>query len=453
MLPPALTPPTHRSSASSNPVSPREIITSFTISNTYTYLLSSPRTIRYAVPMSPGDRLQRLEGLDIATMSAADAIDALRDLSVIRGRTDQFEAAIARRIAELHDSGSAAPAADVLVRQSHSSRRAAEKAERRADALGSTPELDQALGDGRVGIEHADAVAAAAGRLEHDQRTALFERDEEITELATTHSPETFRRRLGKLVDDITGDDGIERAARQDAAASANMKIDDDTGMHRLFAEFTPEQGNRIRTELDHEMAALSRLPEFAGLRREQLRVRALERLICGTRVSTGLGPPQVGVMIDLPSLLTGAHVDTLCEYFDGTRIPVETARRHACDAGIIPIVLGGDGVPLDVGRSKRLATKEQRIALRSMYRSCAVDGCDHHFDLCHIHHLIEWEFLGDTDLENLLPLCSFHHHKVHEGRWRLQLDPSTRQLDVFLPDGSLLCTSRPDLLADRLAA
>jgi len=223
--------------------------------------------------------------------------------------------------------------------------------------------------------------------------------------------------------------------------------------MHRLFAEFAPEQGNRIRTTLDHQMAALAKLPEYVGLRRDQLRSRALERLICGTQVSTAMGPAQLGVMIDLPSRMTGAHARTVCEYSDGTRIPVETARRYACDAGIIPVVLGGAGVPLDVGRSKRLATKEQRIALRSMYRSCAIERCDHHFDLCHIHHLIEWEQLGDTDVENLLPLCSFHHHKAHEGRWRLQLDPSTRQLDVFHPNGSLLCTSHPELLADRVAA
>ena len=87
------------------------------------------------------------------------------------------------------------------------------------------------------------------------------------------------------------------------------------------------------------------------------------------------------------------------------------------------------------------------------MYRTCAIDGCDHHFDRCHIHHLDEWDDLGPTDLDNLLPLCSFHHHRAHEGRWRLQLDPSTRQLDVRLPNGQLHSRSQPDLLEERRAA
>ncbi len=123
----------------------------------------------------------------------------------------------------------------------------------------------------------------------------------------------------------------------------------------------------------------------------------------------------------------------------------IAAARRHACDANIIAVVLGGDSMPMDVGRERRLATPEQRHALRSMYRTCAIDGCDAHFDLCHIHHLLQWEEDGFTDLENLLPLCSFHHHKAHEGRWRLQLDPSTRQLTVTLPNGYVHSISLPD--------
>jgi hypothetical protein len=132
----------------------------------------------------------------------------------------------------------------------------------------------------------------------------------------------------------------------------------------------------------------------------------------------------------------------------------VATARRHACNASIIPAVLDSAGMPLDVGRGARHATPAQRRALRSMYRTCAVGDCDRGFDHCEIHHLLEWdEHDGPTDLDNLLPVCSYHHHRAHEGRWRLQLDPSTRQLDVSLPDGALHSRSRPDLLAERRAA
>ncbi|MGN6244794.1 MAG: DUF222 domain-containing protein [Motilibacteraceae bacterium] len=50
-----------------------------------------------------------------------------------------------------------------------------------------------------------------------------------------------------------------------------------------------------------------------------------------------------------------------------GSRISVEQARLLACEAGIIPVVLDGEGRPIDVGRAKRLATPDQRrlLALR----------------------------------------------------------------------------------------
>ena len=403
--------------------------------------------------MTAGARLQRLEESDLSVLSPAEVTAALRDVAVIRGTTDRLEAVLVRRVAELHEAGDAAPPADVLGRGGRMSRRAAEQVDRRAGALGRTPKLNDALGKGSVGAEHADAVAAAAGRLDDAQREALFEKDREITELAVSQPPEVFRRGLGRLIDEITADDGLERAARQEAAATASMKFDDDTGMHLLFAKLTPEQGNRLRRALDHEVAAIGKLSEFDGLRRDQLMVRALDRLVSGDASTRRMGPAEVAVLIDHQTLVDGVHERTVSEYSDGTQIPTETARRHACDARIIPVVLGGDSQPLDVGRARRLATPPQRTALRSMYRTCAIESCDHHFDRCHIHHLAEWDHLGATDLDNLVPLCSAHHHRVHEGRWRLQLDSSTRQLTVHLPDGTLHAQSLPDLLADRKSA
>jgi Domain of unknown function (DUF222) len=151
------------------------------------------------------------------------------------------------------------------------------------------------------------------------------------------------------------------------------------------------------------------------------------------------------------PPSKTGRHTDTLCELSDASPIAVATARRLACDANIIPIVLNGHGIPLDVGRTQRLATPEQRAALRAMYRTCGVGDCDTNFDRCDIHHLNEWEHSnGPTDLHNLIPACSYHHHRAHEGRWHLELRPHDRQLTVWLPDGTLHSQSLPDILVER---
>jgi len=382
------------------------------------------------------------------------ATAALRDVvTVVRGRADQLEAAIARRLAELHAAGEARPVADTLGYSAKRSRRAAEQAERRSAVLGNTPGLNTALGKGKVGAEHADAVATAADRLDDDQRAALFAQDREITEHAASSSPETFRRWLNRTVDAITADDGLEHAAQQGAAVTASITRNDDSGMFHLFVKFTPEHGNRVRRHLEADAAVLAKQPEFARMRHDQLLAYALDRIVAGQGSVGAMAPPEVAVLIDLATLTAGERHDrTVCELSDGTAVPVATARRLACAANIIPVVLDGDGMPLDVGRRRRLATAPQRSALRAMYRTCAVAGCDRHFDVCHMHHLAEWDELGETNLDNLLPLCSFHHHRAHEGRWRLQLDPSTRQLTIRLPDGTLHSRARPDLLAERTA-
>lgn len=403
--------------------------------------------------MSVAARLERLDRIDVSSMSMGAVTGALRDISVIRGKTDQIEAALTRRLTELHESGQAIPAVDVLGRQGRSSRRTAEKVERRSETLGEAPRLNDALGQGKVGAEHADALAGVAGRLGDDHRAELFARDAEITELAASFSPETFRRKLHTIVDEITDDDRLDRAARQADDATVSMRIDAETGMHTLYARLTPEAGNKIRRALDHEAAALAKLDQHRGLRRDQVLARALEAVVCGEAVATGMGPAEVAVLIDDRTLTQGRHGGTICEYSDGSPIPAETARRHACEAKIVPVVLGGESEVLDVGRARRLATSAQRSALRAVYRTCAIDGCDAHFDRCHVHHLHEWEEGGATDLANLLPLCSFHHHRVHEGRWRLCLDPRTRHLTVRLPDGTLHSRSSPDRHPARGAA
>ncbi len=71
------------------------------------------------------------------------------------------------------------------------------------------------------------------------------------------------------------------------------------------------------------------------------------------------------------------------------------------------------------------------------MYRTCGHPGCQVRFGDCDIHHVIEWAHSGRSDLSNLLPLCSRHHHSVHEGGWQLTLD-TDRRITLTRPDGTL---------------
>ncbi len=146
----------------------------------------------------------------------------------------------------------------------------------------------------------------------------------------------------------------------------------------------------------------------------------------------------DVVVHIDLETLTNGLSASSTHRTSFGADLPVETIRRIACDANIIPLVLNGAGMPLDIGRSQRLASAAQRRALQATHDTCAFDGCAVAFHACQIHHINYWENGGPTDMNNMIPLCSRHHHAAHEGGWTLSLIPGTRHLDARPPNMSI---------------
>ena len=81
-----------------------------------------------------------------------------------------------------------------------------------------------------------------------------------------------------------------------------------------------------------------------------------------------------------------------------GQLVTAAYARKLACEAGIIPMVLNGKSVVLDQGREKRFHTKAQRIALNVRDQGCTALGCDWPAWLCHAHHDIPWSQGGHTD-------------------------------------------------------
>lgn len=408
----------------------------------------------YIVVMDPGRLIERLTAIDLDAASSAELPGLFHTLRQLAGWTATVEARLARRAIELEALGSGAPAADTIGRGTKTSPRQARQTERRGEMLANAPALEQQLAAGRISTEHADILANAAARLDDDsQRAALFDHDHDLAVHAAAETPAQFGRTVRRMTHRLNDNGGLDRSERQRRAASLTTGVNAETGMGWIRADLHPDDHQRVSRRLDAEVAALRQRPENLGLRHDQLAALAGVALISGGR-ATSTPPPEVIVVIDIDTLISGPHANSLIEYGDGAPLPAETARRHACAANIIPAVLGSDGAPLDVGRGARQATSAQRRALRTMYRTCAIDGCDRSFDRCEMHHLLEWDrHRGPTDLDNLVPLCNHHHHRAHEGRWRLQLDPSTRQLSVQLPDGELHSTARPDLMAERAAA
>jgi hypothetical protein len=106
-----------------------------------------------------------------------------------------------------------------------------------------------------------------------------------------------------------------------------------------------------------------------------------------------------------------------------GEVIAPGTARRLACEAGIIPAVLGSPSQPLDLGRKSRFHTEPQRIAITLRDRGCATVGCDWPPGMCHVHHRKPWKARGDTSVADGVLLCPRHHTLAHDSRFQLKTD------------------------------
>lgn len=125
-----------------------------------------------------------------------------------------------------------------------------------------------------------------------------------------------------------------------------------------------------------------------------------------------------------------------------GESLSATAVRRIACDAEIIPAVLGSTGQILDVGRASRLVTPGIWTALVLRDRHCAFPGCDRLPIACDAHHIVHWADGGPTTLDNLLLLCRRHHTAIHHTSWQVHIDPDTRQ-PVWTPRRTIDDTGR----------
>lgn len=102
--------------------------------------------------------------------------------------------------------------------------------------------------------------------------------------------------------------------------------------------------------------------------------------------------------------------------------VPAATLRKIACDADIIPVVLGGEGQVLDIGRASRIFPAHIRKAITARDKGCAFPSCTMPAPWCEAHHIEYWSRGGPTSVGNGTLLCSHHHHLIHKEEWHIQV-------------------------------
>ncbi|MDP9904149.1 HNH endonuclease signature motif containing protein [Arthrobacter bambusae] len=329
--------------------------------------------------------------------------------------------------------------------------------------------LAAALSTAAVPTRSATIISTALEQVRHhaDPDTAR-QMEHSLTRTALESDPDFVHRTAKRWVDAID-QDGTEPGEEELRHRQGAFIRKPRHGLHHLEIFATAEQYETLATAMN--TATNPRLQHTTdtdaaddgaadtgahpALDRRSRAQKLLDGLTgaCAAALTTGQLPangglrPQVMVTIDYQDLLGRLqHLEHLehLEHLDretptrpGPRLssgastfqgPIHPAiiRKIACDADIIPVLLGSDSRVLDIGRTTRIFPPHIRKAIIARDQGCAFPDCTIPAPWCEAHHITYWSNQGTTGTDNGTLLCSHHHHVIHKEHWTITLDNGT---------------------------
>jgi hypothetical protein len=372
----------------------------------------------------------------------------LRDLAVEVTRLASTLTAVEGAVlsqAETRDVGAevgATSMANWLAHETRLTRKEAHRRVRLARDLEQFPVTTAALTAGALQVEQARVVCDAVGQLDKIPADLVADRHLDLVDLKSkaeqhllteaAHHDAKGLRILGRHLLDVVAPEVAEEHERrlleqeeERARQRARLTMTED-GQGCVHGRFTLPalQASMLKKALlalaapKHQAAVEGSAPvpgRPSAEKMGQAFAEYIERYPADRIPEAGGVPATVVITMDLEKLQQGLGAGVLD---DGGRISATQVRRMACEAGIIPAVLGGKGQPLDVGRKKRFHTAAQRIAMAIRDGGCTAEGCDYPPGLCHSHHDIAWSRNGDTNVADGRLLCPRHHAFAHNPRY-----------------------------------
>jgi Domain of unknown function (DUF222) len=304
-----------------------------------------------------------------------------------------------------------------------------------ASALADRLELTrQALAAGDLTGEHAQVIVKVLDTLPASLDRVVRERAErQLISWCREFDPREVAR-LGRRLWEVIDPDGADAhesklldKQERDAKRQRHLSFGSDgLGSFRLVGRFDPESAAVIAAALDGLAKPLPSTADGPDPRTPGERYADAFTELCRRQLASGDLPtrggekPQIVVTMGLDRLRNSVGSGLLDS---GERLSPQTVRKLACDAQVLPALLGTDAQPLDLGRSSRTFTPAQRRALGLRDgNGCAFPGCDRPLVWCDGHHIRHWIDGGPTDLANGILLCCYHHTTIHLGDWIIQL-------------------------------
>ena len=364
----------------------------------------------------------------------------LVELTRLRAQIDELQSRVAAHAGaqRVGEAVGASSAAAWLARETASTRATAYRAERLGHALQAHPATRTALAAGEVLADQARAIVRSVEALPDTlDRTQIEEAERHLLALARDHDAAALIRLGRRTFEVIVPEEADAREAatlakEEAAAARATHLTMWHDGHGQTHGRFTiPTVHGAVLRKMLRSLAAPRHVAATRGSGADRPpTAEAMGRAFCelierypAKRLpkTGGLSATMV-VLIEEDALL--GRLERAGMLDTGDRISPAMARRLACEAGLVPVVLGGRSQPLDIGRKRRLFTEYQRIAMLVRDRGCVAEGCDRTVGL-HAHHTTRWADGGRTDLADGVSLCHWHHTKAHDPRYHTTYLPT----------------------------
>lgn len=396
-----------------------------------------------------GALLDRLAEVEAWRLGSGELVEATATLHRLRNRVDAVFHALVREVdARGAAAAQGAPSTAAWLRERlHLHPAAAKRTVTTARAVHDDPTgplapsgdtgtatgrvlLREAFAAGELSAEHVSVAVDALAALPPTVDSATVSRAESyLVEQAGLHDPKGLThlaRHLRHVLDPDRGDTLAAEEEHHRASRSLDVRQRAD-GSADLRGHLDPELTASLMSQLTPLAAPRPAADGARDLRTTgQRNADALADLL---RIAAGAGGaptrhgsrPTVTVTMALETLerrlgAPGATLD-----WSGP-ISAESARRLACDARVVPVVLGTDGQPLDVGRASYPVTAAIWRALVARDGGCAFAGCDRPPEWTEAHHRVHWEDGGETSVQNCCLLCDHHHRVVHHQGWSVEL-------------------------------
>jgi hypothetical protein len=316
--------------------------------------------------------------------------------------------------------------------------------------LADLPALSAAYSAGEVTAAHVGVVTSAVTPARVAVAAAngidLATTDAVLTEAARALGPEDTAKAARRWVAGVDPDGALDEAAGMPRMLRMAVSAD---GRLYLTGHLDAVGGETVHAALEALMNADRPAGDIRahGQRMGDALVQLARQALRSGHLPTVRGEiAQVRVSIDLMALCA----DRAAAGVAGGELPFagpitpETARRLACDAGVVRILTGPHGLPMDVGREQRTATAAIRRAVEARDGHCVFAGCTAPASWCDVHHVQHWVYGGPTSCDNGALLCERHHTAVHEGGFDVARDRGTATWHTYRPDGTEILPRAP---------